>query len=113
MGLGMLAIGVYMVGPWYAVLPNSTAFGLLNTIAPLYFKSVAAMNVVTGLFMIYGGFKGNNVLTNIAIWCGVSVFTLTVVTRLLIIGWIPVIWVYHLMLLLITATLALTEDSRR
>ena len=110
-GISLFTFGVYMIGPWYQIIPGGAAFGELSITSGLYFKAVAGCYVASGLGMIYAGIKGQNTYTRIATVMSFSMFTIMVVTRLITIGLVPTIWIFQLALLLITAILALTTGD--
>ena len=113
LGLTLFGIGVYMVGPWYIVLPDQASFAYLILAAELYVRIIAFIEFVIGSLMMYGAVKGNNKVTRIAIWAGFSMFTLIVATRLIVVGLIPIFWVPQMACMLICGVLALALSRRR
>ena len=113
LGLTLFGIGVYMVGPWYIVLPSQTSFAYLILAAELYVRLIAFLEFVLGTLMVYGAVRGNNKLTRISVWAGFSFFTLIVATRLIVVGFIPIFWVPQMALMLICGVLALALSRRR
>lgn len=111
-GLTLFVMGVYMVGPWYVVLAESSAFGILAEMMTLYTKIVSVFQILSGLGAMYGAVRGNNVWTTVAVWGSVSMYALIVVTRLVNIGFIPFIWLFQTALMLIAGALAIRARER-
>lgn len=112
LGLCLLVNGVYMVGPWYVILPGSSAFGELAAMSELYTNIVALGMGISGLGMILGTIVKKRKVVSYATWLGVSMYTLIVVTRLVNVGFIPFIWTYQLALVLVAAVVALWSGWR-
>lgn len=111
-GLVLLVMGAYIVGPWYVVAPDTASFSAIIDTAGWYVKAAAALQLITGAGIIYGALTNNPRICSICTWAGVSMYALIVAMRLIMIGFVPIVWVPQLALLLICAVLALTVRGR-
>ena len=111
-GLVLLVMGAYMVGPWYVVVPEMAPFSMVIDTARWYVKGAAALQLITGAGIVYGALSNKPRVCTVFTWAGVSMYALIVATRLIMIGFVPIVWVPQLALLLICAVLSLTARGR-
>lgn len=109
-GLVLLFFGLYMIGPWYVVVPNG-AFAEASQMSTVYFRLVAGAHIIAGVGMVKAAFRRHNFFTRAATVLGMSMFSVMIATRLITIGLVPTIWVLQLGLMLIAATLALRAEG--
>lgn len=110
-GLTLFGLGIYLIGPWY-MAPAGAGLSSAAAISVYFIKAVSIFMIVTGAGFIHGGVLGHNKYTKVATWLGVSMLALILVSRLISIGFLPVVWVFELALLLIAGVLALTVVDR-
>lgn len=109
----LLAYGLYMVTPWYVVLPGQTAFGGIALQAAWVPRVPAVLFVLAGIGTIYGSVKGNSTkLAKASIWFAMSMYVFLLATRVLEVGLIPLTWVVYIPMVGITAVLALSVRTR-
>ena len=105
--LPLLFYGVYMISPWYVVVPSSAAFAALFVSSAWSVKFIGALYLISSVGTIYGAVRGHGKWSKRLLWSSVSMYTLLITVRILTIGFVPFIWVMYLAPLLICGVLAL------
>lgn len=108
-GLGLLVIGIYMVGPWYVILPEAAAFGFIAETSAVSSKVLAAFYAVTGIGLMYGAWKDTRKFRLVFQWMGFSGMVVIVATRLSLIGLFPLVWTWQAISLITLGVIALSR----
>lgn len=111
MGAVIAIFGLYLVGPWYVILPESAAFGVLVGLAPLLTKLVSVMHIIGGIGMIVGAVKDHQKNRLLFLWIGISSYAIIVALRLMTVGPIPLIWLFQLGYVLMLGALILSRKG--
>lgn len=109
----LLAFGIYMMSPWYVIMPGVTAFGDVALVSTIGIKVIGFLMFLAGVGMTWGGIKGNfTKWAKASIWLAMSLYVFLLATRLITVGVIPLTWVLYIPGIGVTAVLALSVRTR-
>jgi hypothetical protein len=107
----MVITGLWLVLPFIPIVESST-WAAATAAAPGYVNLVAALCLFSGVGYVVGGIRGHSQWTRASVWAGVGLFALILTMRVITIGWFPILWLYPLCLMLISAAVALSVRLR-
>lgn len=108
MALGLLVLGVYMISPWYVVLPGVTAFGFIANISTIVAKVIAVYYIIAGGGMAWGAWRNTRRYRLLFQWGVFAGMVVIVATRMLMVGFFPMVWIWQVAALIATGAIALT-----
>lgn len=106
--LGLLVLGVYMLSPWYVVLPGVTAFGFIANISTVVSKVIAVYYIIAGGGMAWGAWRNVRRYRLLFQWGVFAGLVVIVATRWIVVGIFPMVWIWQVAALIITGAIALT-----
>jgi hypothetical protein len=102
-GVALVIYGAILLSPYYEPMGGSV-MQILQT--PLIGTLIAILYIITGLISLWGCYHPSRRNRNISTWFLFSTFFFTTLLRLLTVGFLPLLWVWTLLL----ATIAIIDN---